>query len=75
MSIDTAGGALRRRIITRQDVEAQIGIPVATQAVWRVHNRYGFRDLTIKVGRSVRYDQADIDAWVESRKGRVEVSA
>ena len=54
-------------------VEVEYLIPEKTQSVWRHHNRYGFRDLAIKLGRRVVYDRADIDAWLEvaqrSRRG------
>lgn len=58
-----------KRIITPEDVERDYGIPVATQRVWKCHNRHGWADLTIKVGRSARYEKADIDAWFAARKG------
>ena len=50
-------------------IERDYGIKQTTQAVWRSTNRYGFRDLAIKVGRSVRYRRADIEDWLSSRKG------
>lgn len=51
------------------DVEREYGIPVRTQRMWKYRNSYGWRDLTIKVGAMVRYRRADIDAWLQSRKG------
>jgi hypothetical protein len=63
-------------IITRQsglispaEVEHEYDIAEQTQAVWRCDNRYGWRDLTIKIGRKVRYRRRDIEAWLESRRG------
>lgn len=50
-------------------VDHEYKIPVATQAVWRCTNRYGWGDLTIKVGRRVMYSRADVEAWLASRKG------
>lgn len=57
------------QIITPEDVARDYGIPVRTQHVWKCANRYGWADLTIKVGRSSRYRRADIEAWLQSRKG------
>ena len=51
------------------EVHRDYGILESTQAVWRSTNRYGWRDLAIKVGRNVRYRRADIEAWLSSRKG------
>jgi hypothetical protein len=59
----------RSQIITPEDVAREYGIPVATQRVWKCHNRHGWADLTIKVGRSSRYRRADIEAWLQARKG------
>jgi hypothetical protein len=56
-------------ILTPGDVEREYGIPVSTQRVWKCLNRYGWGDLTIKVGRSTRYRRADIEAWLAARKG------
>jgi hypothetical protein len=57
--------------LTPADFQRETRIEQSTQAVWRSTNRYGFRDLAIKVGRSVRYRRADIEAWLSSRKGLV----
>ncbi len=54
------------------EIERDYGIKVQTQDAWRHHNRYGWRDLAIKVGRNVRYRRSDVEAWLESRKGIVE---
>jgi len=53
------------------EIERELGIKESTQAVWRSTNRYGWRDLTIKVGRNVRYRRADVEAWLSSRRGLV----
>lgn len=57
------------QIITPEDVAREYGIPVATQRVWKCHNRHGWADMTIKVGRSTRYRRADIETWLQARKG------
>ncbi len=56
-------------LLSQETVEGDYGIPVGTQNVWRSTNRYGWRDISIKVGRSIRYKRADIEQWFESRKG------
>ncbi len=53
------------------DVEIEYGIPETTQAVWRCVNRYGWRDMTIKLGRRIAYRRSDIELWLESRRGLV----
>lgn len=58
----------QRELITPVDVLVDYRIPETTQAVWRCTNRYGFRDLVIKVGRSVRYRRDDFESWLESRR-------
>jgi len=60
-------------LITPLDVAAPpYEIPENTQAVWRSTNRYGFRELVIKLGSSVRYRRADLERWIESRRIGVE---
>ncbi len=56
-------------ILLPEEVAAEYRIPVATQYVWRCNNRYGFRDLGIKMGRSLRYRRSDIESWISSRTG------
>lgn len=51
------------------DVKIEYGIPETTQAVWRCTNRYGWRDITIKLGRRIAYRRLDIEHWIESRRG------
>lgn len=50
-------------------IERELGIKEQTQAIWRSTNRYGWRDLTVKVGSKVRYRRADVERWLESRTG------
>ena len=50
------------RLLTLDEVSAQLGIPVASLRYWRA---VGTGPVSIKVGRHVRYRQADIDAWLE----------
>ena len=71
----SARGGDEPRLITPREVESDYRIPENTQAIWRCANRYGFRDLVIKVGRSVRYRRSGIEAWLESRRAAVQESA
>lgn len=43
----------------------QLGVPVTTLADWRFRKK---GPTFVKVGRLVRYDQADLDAWIEAQK-------
>jgi excisionase family DNA binding protein len=47
---------------TTEDVATFLGVPVATLYQWR-HRRTGPRAL--RVGRHLRYDPADVRAWLE----------
>ncbi len=58
-------------LIFPPEVEIEFKIRVPTQAVWRCTNRYGWRDITIKLGRRVAYRRSDIERWLESRRGLV----
>ncbi|HSD37750.1 MAG TPA: hypothetical protein VLC92_09585 [Rhodocyclaceae bacterium] len=51
-------------LMTPLDLEQEAKIQRATQKQWRWSNRYGFGDLAIKVGRSVRYRREDIERWL-----------
>jgi len=57
-----------RELLSAPELALDYKIPETTQAVWRCTNRYGFRDLVIKVGRCVRYRRSDIEQWLESRR-------
>lgn len=59
----------RSELIFPAQVETEYGIAEQTQAVWRSTDRYGWRKLTIKVGRKVAYRRRDIEDWLESRRG------
>lgn len=57
-------------IITPQQVENDYHILVPTQRVWNCTNRYGWRELTIKLGSKVVYRRSAIEAWITSRTGK-----
>ena len=56
-------------LITPKNVAEDYNVPEHTQAVWRSTNRYGWRDMSIKLGRKIAYRRNDIEAWLESRRG------
>ncbi len=52
-------------LLSPKQLEAEYGIPVGTQAIWRCTKRYSIPYL--KVGRLVRYDRSAFERWLESR--------
>ena len=52
-------------LLTRREAAAYLGISEGTLSVWACTGRYQVPYL--KVGRSVKYRQADLDRWLESR--------
>jgi excisionase family DNA binding protein len=52
-------------LLTYKQAADYLTIPEETLRKWRAQGR-GPR--SIKLGRHVRYDKADLDAWVEQRK-------
>lgn len=53
------------RPLSTREVEQQYGIPVGTLRYWR-HCNIGPRSYAM--GRSVRYDRADIEEWLKAQK-------
>ena len=53
-------------LLNRAEAARYLGVSVGTLAVWTSTRRY--RLPTIKVGRLVRYSQADLDQWLVSRR-------
>ena len=53
------------RLLTREQAAEYLGLCVQTLAVWAITSRYGLP--MVKVGRSVRYRQSDLDKWLKSR--------
>ena len=56
----------KREFLSNDDAAAYIGVQPQTMSVWRSTGRYGIP--YYKVGRLPKYDLADLDAWLESRK-------
>lgn len=51
-------------LLSVEELSAYLGIPKPTIYVWRTR---GIGPLGIKVGRHVRFRQADVEAWLEER--------
>jgi excisionase family DNA binding protein len=59
---------MENRLLSADDVADLLGVTSQTLAVWRSTGRY---DLPfVKVGRLVRYRQADVDAFADRRTRR-----
>ena len=54
-----------RKLLSRSEVAAYLGLKPQTLAVWATTGRYGLP--MVKVGRSVRYRVADLEAWLAER--------
>ena len=54
-----------RRLTTSQ-AAAYIGIRPGTLEIWRAKGRYHIP--FVRIGRLVRYDRADLDRWLKSRR-------
>lgn len=65
--------AVKPKLLTTEEAAEFLGVSAGTLAVWRCLARY--RLPFVKIGRNVRYDEADLREWMESRKvHQVEVS-
>lgn len=53
------------RLLTIDDVADLLGVPKSTLYGWRSR---GEGPVSLRVGRHVRYEPADVQAWIESRK-------
>jgi hypothetical protein len=58
----------KRDILFSLDVEREYGIPRETQRVWACHNRYGWKNLVLKVGTRTAYRRSELEAWFDSRR-------
>lgn len=54
-----------KKLITRAEAAEYLGVKPGTLEVWATNQRYDLK--YIKVGRSVRYRIADLEAFIESR--------
>lgn len=53
------------KMLTEQDVIAMTGLARGTLAYWR---HLGTGPISYKLGRRVRYDEADVLAWIAESK-------
>ena len=53
-----------RQLLTIEELAEQLQVPVNTIYRW---NSSGGGPVRRKVGRNVRYDQKDVDKWLDSR--------
>ena len=53
-----------KRLVNTQELAKYIGITEGTARVWCCHKKIPY----VKVGRLVRFDLDDIDAWVNKSK-------
>jgi excisionase family DNA binding protein len=61
----------KTRLLTEDEAAAQIGCAVQTLRIWRVRKK----NLPyVKLGRMVRYQQADIDAYIAASVRSVKVA-
>jgi excisionase family DNA binding protein len=55
------------RLLSVTDVAALLQVPVKTLYQWRFR---GEGPISMRIGRYLRFDPRDVEAWVESRKAR-----
>ncbi len=65
MTAKAASGRPAERLWTVEDTSAFLGVPVATLYQWR-HHRTG--PPAYKVGRHLRYDPAEVRAWLTTTR-------
>lgn len=53
------------RLLTTEEVAAMLQVPAATVKYWRAQ-RVG--PLGFRVGREIRYDQADVEDWLREKR-------
>lgn len=59
---------VKPRLLTTDEAAEFLGVTPGTLCVWRCLARYPLA--YIKIGRHVRYNEADLLAWMESRTVR-----
>lgn len=53
------------RLLTRREAAEYLGLQEQTLAIWASTGRYALP--VVKVGRSVRYRQSDLERWLTER--------
>ncbi|MEW5882091.1 MAG: helix-turn-helix domain-containing protein [Pseudomonadota bacterium] len=71
MFIDTESD-MQNELLTFAEIAAQYKIKEPTQRSWYASNAFGWRSITYKVGARLMVRRADLEAWLESRKGLVQ---
>jgi predicted site-specific integrase-resolvase len=61
---------LTERLMDSATVARGLGIEIATLAAWR---RKGYGPNWYRIGKKIKYAEADIRSWMKSQAGRVEV--
>lgn len=62
----TTATAEPKKLLTESEAAQRLGIQAGTLTVWRSTKRY---DLAFcKIGRAVRYDERDIEAFIASHR-------
>lgn len=56
----------RHDLLSRKEAAAYLGVTEQTLAVWKSTKRYNLP--AFQVGRLVKYDRRDLDAWLASRR-------
>jgi predicted DNA-binding transcriptional regulator AlpA len=59
-------------LLTTPEVSAIVRAPVATLRYWRM---IGMGPRSVKLGRRVLYERADVLAWIESERARQNVAS
>ena len=54
---------MTRKLITTPEAADRVRRPVGTLRYWR---HIGFGPRSVRIGRAVLYDEAEVDAWVEA---------
>jgi predicted DNA-binding transcriptional regulator AlpA len=61
----------KKKLLTTKEVAELLGLEVNTLDKWRINKSNGPAWIYVGKGkRSVRYDQADVDAFIEANKQR-----
>lgn len=53
-----------RRLLWAEEVAVLLGVPVKTLYQWRYK---GVGPVGVRIGRHLRYREADVEAWIEGR--------
>jgi DNA-binding transcriptional regulator YiaG len=55
-------------LLTPADLAKQLQVPIATLEKWRSRATNNTGPAFIKIGRHIRYDPADVEAWLVTNK-------